>query len=236
MMSMRSIGDIGTRNWPRMKWTVFIYFLCSLHSLSIESTPLSCSVSTVDSCPALLYYVSNSGQSLQQITDTFSVKQGSVTRYDKGANIYLINVSCSCDHNSNDFFAKTSYIVKEGDTWEGILTSFNGLALEERQIDLIPLQVLEIKLQCGCLDSIEVMSYRIVRRDTLWQLETKFNSSLNQIVKLNNITDPNMIFVGDLLYLPLSQIFSVVLAHFHVSLPNRILLCTTLQSLDAFMP
>ena len=46
------------------------------------------------------------------------------------------------------------------------------------------------------------IKYIVKLGDTLFSLAPRYNSSINEIVALNNITDPNSIYVGQLLHIP----------------------------------
>lgn len=44
--------------------------------------------------------------------------------------------------------------------------------------------------------------YIVKRNDTLWQIALKYGVSIESIVKLNNIANPNLIFIGQILRIP----------------------------------
>ena len=46
------------------------------------------------------------------------------------------------------------------------------------------------------------IKYIVKPGDTLYLLAPRYNSSINEIVAFNNITDPNSIYVGQLLHIP----------------------------------
>jgi peptidoglycan/xylan/chitin deacetylase (PgdA/CDA1 family) len=64
------------------------------------------------------------------------------------------------------------------------------------------------------------ISYVVKLGDTLWKISNYFKVSLNEIVKLNNIENPDLIYVGQELIMPLKDI---ELTHYKVK-PGDILL------------
>lgn len=47
-----------------------------------------------------------------------------------------------------------------------------------------------------------LIKYRIVKNDTLYFIAKDFNTTVRELVKLNNIKNPNLIYAGDILYIP----------------------------------
>ena len=44
--------------------------------------------------------------------------------------------------------------------------------------------------------------YTVQAGDTLWSIAQRFNTTVDEIVALNNITNPNLIFPGQVLLIP----------------------------------
>lgn len=47
-----------------------------------------------------------------------------------------------------------------------------------------------------------LIKYRIVKNDTLYYIAQDFDTTVRELVKLNNIENPNLIYAGDILYIP----------------------------------
>ncbi len=45
-------------------------------------------------------------------------------------------------------------------------------------------------------------TYKVVEGDTLFKIAQKYNTTVDELVKLNEIKDPNLIFPGQILKLP----------------------------------
>lgn len=91
-----------------------------------------------------------------------------------------------------------SYLVKKGDT-------LNKIALE-KNIDIDKLiELNDIKnpdlIYPGTILSIgksseQLFKYRVKKNDNLWKISKKFGISMEKIIELNNIKNPNLIYPG----------------------------------------
>ena len=120
-----------------------------------------------------------------------------------GQNI-IINTS-----NSNDSVMNTTYTVKRGDTLSEIALKYNTTVSNLANLNNIsnpnliyPGQVITIngsnniengKNSCGKI------TYTIKRGDTLSSIARKYNTSVNKLVMLNNISNPNLIYAGNII-------------------------------------
>lgn len=120
-----------------------------------------------------------------------------------GQNI-IINTS-----NSNESVTNTTYTVKRGDTLSEIALKYNTTVSNLANLNNIsnpnliyPGQVITIngsnniengKNSCGKI------TYTIKRGDTLSSIARKYNTSVNKLVMLNNISNPNLIYAGNII-------------------------------------
>ncbi len=94
------------------------------------------------------------------------------------------------------------YKVKQGDTLSEIAQNYNTsiekIAKANNIVDVNKIyagQILKIETSNG---QIEV-TYKVKRGDTLSQIAQNYNTTVEKIAKDNNIANPNIIFVGQIL-------------------------------------
>ena len=99
----------------------------------------------------------------------------------------------------------TEYVVQRGDTLYQIATRFDTTVeriVEENNISnpnlIYPGEVLRITNVDNQVRNIE---YVVVRGDTLSQIARKYGTTVQSIVENNNISNPNLIFPGEILNL-----------------------------------
>ena len=51
----------------------------------------------------------------------------------------------------------------------------------------------------GNVASYEVIDYTVERGDTLSRIATRYNTTVSELVRLNDITNPDLIYVGEVL-------------------------------------
>ena len=97
--------------------------------------------------------------------------------------------------------AKEVYTVKSGDTLSGIAKMYNTtvaqIAMDNniQNINLIyPGQRLQVNSSCR-YDCGHIL-HTVKRGDTLWSLARRYNTSIANIVRLNRIQNPNLIYPG----------------------------------------
>ena len=109
-------------------------------------------------------------------------------------NIEKVNICEQIDINSKDF------IVQSGGNVEcSIELAFNIRINKEIQINII--ENVEVEENRSDEDYSLIM-YIVKENDTIWNIAKKYKSTINDIVKINEIEDENIINVGDKLYIP----------------------------------
>ena len=100
------------------------------------------------------------------------------------------------------------YTVKRGDTlWEiakkfGVTVSAVVNANNIRNPNLIYVGEVFIIPHMTSAESFEYTLYTVRRGDTLWGISRKFGTSINSIVALNGIKNPNLIYAGEVFKIP----------------------------------
>lgn len=100
------------------------------------------------------------------------------------------------------------YTVKRGDTLWGIAKKF-GVAVSAvvnanniRNPNLIYVGEVFIIPHMTSAESFGYTLYTVRRGDTLWGISRKFGTSINSIVTLNGIENPNLIYAGEVFKIP----------------------------------
>ena len=56
--------------------------------------------------------------------------------------------------------------------------------------------------ECTLINELDYIKYKVVKGDTLWKIAQEYNTSVDEIVKLNNIENPDLIIIGQILKIP----------------------------------
>ena len=100
-----------------------------------------------------------------------------------------------------------TYVVRDGDTLTSIARRFNTTVNEIAKLNnisdknLIYIgQVLKIETSASSSSEESFLgSYIVKSGDTLSSIASRFNTTVNELVRLNNIPNPNLIYVGEVL-------------------------------------
>ncbi|WMJ79222.1 LysM peptidoglycan-binding domain-containing protein [Clostridium sp. MB40-C1] len=101
--------------------------------------------------------------------------------------------------------AVINYTVKSGDTLWKISQSYNTTVSKITSLNnlsssgyIYPGQVLKIEDS----STTNYTPYKVISGDTLWKISIKYNTTVNDIIKLNNLTS-SCIYIGQVLNIPI---------------------------------
>ena len=148
-----------------------------------------------------------------QFTDRGRINgiDGNVDRDKFTGGILLNNISKIPEDTTNDAIQEFEYItVRRGNTLSGIAREYNTSYQYLAKINDIPNPNLiyvgqKLKVPVFRNDEINDTSHRlyIVKRgNTLTQIAREFDVTIQEIVELNDIANPNLIFAGEILRIP----------------------------------
>ena len=150
-------------------------------------------------------YTVKSGDTLSAIANDFGVTVDQLVRWNNISNPNLITVGqilYFSDKSSSGSGSGITYVVQAGDTLSGIAARFgttvaNLVSLNNiSDPNLIYVgQVLKIPSSGN-----SSRTYTVQAGDTLSYIAAKFGTTVANLVTLNNISDPNLIYVGQVLY------------------------------------
>ena len=149
------------------------------------------------------------GDTLSQIAREYGVTVNELARINNIQNINLIyagsKLKVPVNNSVNSIIEEIVYIVKRGDTLSKIASAYNVTVSEIardnqiKNVNLIyPGQRLVIKAEATGTE-MGHLCYKVVRGDTLYGISRRFNTSVQNIVNLNKIQNPNLIYPGQCL-------------------------------------
>lgn len=149
------------------------------------------------------------GDTLSQIAREYGVTVNELARINNIQNINLIyagsKLKVPVNNSVNSIIEEIVYIVKRGDTLSKIASAYNVTVSEIardnqiKNVNLIyPGQRLVIKAEATGTE-MGHLCYKVVRGDTLYSIARRFNTSVQNIVNLNKIQNPNLIYPGQCL-------------------------------------
>ena len=123
------------------------------------------------------------------------------------------NSSSNNNNNSNSSSSYIYYTVQSGDTLSGIaakygttvntLVSLNGISnpnlIYVGEVLKIPATGSDVNVSTA-----STMNYTVQSGDTLSGIAAKYGTTVNTLVSLNGISNPNLIYVGEILKIPVS--------------------------------
>ncbi|XWS63707.1 hypothetical protein CRYUN_Cryun06bG0124700 [Craigia yunnanensis] len=185
---------------------ILVTLLARICAADVSMYPFACS-QDIRKCDALLHI--NSGLEKEQIASYYSVDPSTFRPISRGNNQdYLIPVPCSCEDIGNGtkgYFYDASYTVQENDMFADVsahIYSRQALGVGGEEGNFNTGNKVSMHLLCGCLESQSeiIVTYTVQPGDVL-------SANINDVQSLNsNLTfDPDVIFTGWVLYVPIEN-------------------------------
>ena len=115
-------------------------------------------------------------------------------------------VEAIAEYTGYDYIPPTEenyYIVKPGDTLYKIANMYNISVDELKEINNLTSNIISIgqKLQTSKEELQNTIIYTVQKGDSLWRIAKNFNTTVDELIKLNNLTTINL-QIGDKLLVP----------------------------------
>ena len=148
-----------------------------------------------------------SGDTLSAIANDFGVTVDQLVRWNNISNPNLITVGqilYFSDKSSSG--SGTTYVVQAGDTLSGIAARFGTTVANLVSLNNISdpnlIYVGQVLIISGSTSNYT--SYTVQAGDSLSAIAARFGTTVAELVSLNNISNPNLIYVGQVLKIQLS--------------------------------
>lgn len=181
-------GIYGNVNLDRFTSSVFL-------NGASEATPTK--------SPDAIRYTVKRGDTLWGIAKKFGVTVSAVVNANNIRNpnlIYVGEVFIIPHMTSAESFGYTLYTVRRGDTLWGISrkfgTSINSIVTLNGIENPNLIYAGEV-FKIPSARSEQTVIYTVKRGDTLWGISRKFGTTVENLVKLNSVKNPNLIYVGE---------------------------------------
>ncbi|KAJ4842867.1 LysM domain receptor-like kinase 3 [Turnera subulata] len=200
---------------PLLRTYFLIPFVYSLFSLKIQSLhsystqPMNCT-DTMRLCTSFLAFKPQENHTLAVIESMFDVVSQDVTVEGNGRGYIFIRKNCSCLSTDKVYVSNTTYTVRsnQGYVYDIVVNSYDGLVLPPNTTRKAKVgAVVSLRLFCGCSSGLwnYLMSYVLRDGDTVESLSSRFGVSMDSIVSVNGIENPDNVTVGALYYIPLNS-------------------------------
>ncbi|MBQ9014206.1 MAG: LysM peptidoglycan-binding domain-containing protein, partial [Bacilli bacterium] len=174
-------------------------FLLDKSPINSNSDYTNDSINNLDS-----YIIVRYGETLSYIANRYNTTVENLTSLNNISNPNLIYVGQKIYINSNEkssnILQSNVYVVKAGDTLSAIAYKYSTTVSMLAKINHITNPNLIYVGESIVISSNNSKTAYVVKYgDTLSEIALKFNTTVKNLVKLNNIQNPNLIYTGEIL-------------------------------------
>ena len=174
-------------------------FLLDKAPINSNSDYTNDSINNLDS-----YIIVRYGETLSYIANRYNTTVENLASLNNISNPNLIYVGQKIYINSNEKFSNilqsNVYVVKAGDTLSAIAYKYSTTVSMLAKINHITNPNLIYVGESIVISSNNSKTAYVVKYgDTLSEIALKFNTTVKNLVKLNNIQNPNLIYTGEIL-------------------------------------
>lgn len=154
------------------------------------------------------YYIVKKGDSLYSIANKYNT---TVSELKELNNLGTNNLSVGQilkipTSNSDDIDMDNNiYIVKSGDTLYGIASKYNTTVMDIKKLNNLSSNILSInqvlKIPDVSSDTNNYVTYKVVSGDSLYSIAKKYNTTVDELKKLNNLNN-NTLSIDQVLKIP----------------------------------
>ncbi|CAI9757642.1 unnamed protein product [Fraxinus pennsylvanica] len=188
-----------------------VFLLIFSSSAANPTTPLNCT-DTTRLCTSFIAFKPTAEQTLAVIQSMFDVLPQDIRIEGNGRNYIFIKKNCSCSSDLNEYLTSTTFTVREnnGSVYDMVMRAYDGLAYFSSNVTREARNgaVVSLKLMCGCSSGLwnYLMSYVMRDGDSIESLASRFGVSMDSIVTVNGIANPDNVTIGALYYIPLNSV------------------------------
>lgn len=151
------------------------------------------------------YYVVSKGDSLWSIARKFDLTVDELKKLNNLTS-NLLSIGQNLLIKERTATSSNIYTVKKGDTLYGIANLYNVSVADIKSANGLTSNILNINQQLKIPGTSEkeneaTISYTVQKGDTLYNIAKKYNTTVNEIKSLNNLTD-NVLSIGQKILLP----------------------------------
>ena len=160
----------------------------------------------------IINYVVKKGDTLSKIALQFGATVAEIAQINKIQNVNLIypgqifEIIIKSDSSNNISSQKIKYIIKKGDTLSKIAKNYSVTIQDIVRWNNIKNKnliyagsTLTIYKYNGNGNNNQEIKYRVSKGDTLSGIALKYGTTVNRIVQINDIINPNLIYIGQIL-------------------------------------
>lgn len=179
-------GIVGNNTWNTIN-----SLYGNLADCTLESTPSN----------DYIIYTVVPGDTLYAIARKYNTSVDAIKSLNNlSSNIINIGQTLKIPNNATNYL---TYTVKKGDTLYGIARSYETTVNAIKSLNNLSSDILSIgqALKIPVKEEVNYITYVVMKNDTLYSIARRYNTTVNAIKSLNNLTSDNL-KIGEVLKIP----------------------------------